>query len=75
MIHFPFHDLSAFLITSRSDTLQPVDAWAVKYGEFMNIVKDKPMVDSFQVIHYVAHNPELTRSVIEELLVNAITSK
>lgn len=73
MVQFPFHDLSSVLITTQSDALIPVDAWAIEFGEFMNIVKEKPDVESFPVVHYVAPDPELARNIIEELIFTAIT--
>jgi hypothetical protein len=74
LVQFPFHDLASVIITTQGDALTPVDAWAIEFGEFMNIVNDKPADDvaSFPVVHYVANDPESTRQVIEDLIFKAI---
>ena len=73
LLHFPLHDLSAFLIMTQNANLTPFDSHAVRFGEFMNITKDPSKNgNSFPVIHYVAQNPEATRTYMEELVLNII---
>lgn len=73
LLHFPLHDIAAFLIMTQNANLAPFDAHAVKFGEFMNITKEPSKNgNSFPVIHYVSHDPEVTRKYMEELVIKII---
>jgi hypothetical protein len=76
LLQFPTHAVAATLIKTGNETLRPVDAWAVRSGDFMDIVKTKPpnSVQSFPVVHYVSDDPEQTRTVIEELVLGVINT-
>lgn len=73
LLHFPLHDISAFLIMTQNTNLVPFDAHSIKFGEFMNIIKDPSKSgNSFPLIHYVAQDPEATRKYMEDLVINII---
>lgn len=73
MIQFPIHDMASVIMATEGDSLTPINGWAIKFGEFMSIVKDKPNdINTFPVIHYVANDPESTRQIIEDMIFKAI---
>lgn len=72
LVQFPFHDMSLPLMYTGDNTLVPFVSYGTSMGEFLNIVKDKPITPYVELLHYVSKSPEQTRSVIETMILAMI---
>jgi hypothetical protein len=75
LVQFPFHDMAAVLMYRMDTSLIEFVSYGVGVGEFFDIIRESPTEQSVEVIHYVAQDPEKTRQIIEDIIINIITEK
>lgn len=75
LVSFPLHDLSVVLMYDLHPSLSEFVSYGVEMGEFFDIIREDPECPNVEVIHYVSYNPEATRKVIEDMIINMIEMK